>query len=233
SIHNIQQHTFGLARYTYTLLSSLCHGNGRPVAQIYTEGQFESPITQGPIVNFNLLDSSGQIIGYSQVDRMASLYNIHVRTGCFCNTGACQAFLGITNQQMKRNLQAGHVCGDNMDLVDGQPTGSVRVSFGYMSTFEDCQRFLKFVAECFVEKPVTVDQVRLQKLKTARASSEGSNEHPSVEISNGENHKGAEKKSSEVSQKGFRHGDSKSPGEAYTLTNIYIYPIKSCGAYEV
>ncbi|MEQ2172972.1 hypothetical protein GOODEAATRI_026874 [Goodea atripinnis] len=233
SIHNIQQHTFGLARYTYTLLSSLCHGNGRPVAQIYTEGQFKSPITQGPIVNFNLLDSSGQIIGYSQVDRMASLYNIHVRTGCFCNTGACQAFLGITNQQMKRNLQAGHVCGDNMDLVDGQPTGSVRVSFGYMSTFEDCQKFLKFVAECFVEKPVTVDQVRLQKLKTARASSEGSNENPSVEISNGENHKGAEKKSSEVSQKGFRHGDSKSPGEAYTLTNIYIYPIKSCGAYEV
>lgn len=41
----------------------------------------------------------------SQVDRMASLYNIHVRTGCFCNTGACQSFLGITNQQMKRNLQ--------------------------------------------------------------------------------------------------------------------------------
>ncbi|KAK5609542.1 hypothetical protein CRENBAI_006365 [Crenichthys baileyi] len=233
SIHNIQLHTFGLARYTYMLLSSLCHGNGRPVAQIYTEGQFESPITQGPIVNFNLLDSSGQIIGYSQVDRMASLYNIHVRTGCFCNTGACQAFLGITNQQLKRNLQAGHVCGDNMDLVDGQPTGSVRVSFGYMSTFEDCQKFLKFVAECFVEKPVTVDQVRLQKLKTARASSEGSDEHPSVEISNGENHKGAEKKSSEVSQNGFRHGDSKSPGEAYTLTNIYIYPIKSCGAYEV
>jgi len=40
-----------------------------------------------------------------QVDRMAALYDIHVRTGCFCNTGACQAFLGITNQQMRRNLQ--------------------------------------------------------------------------------------------------------------------------------
>lgn len=38
---------------------------------------------------------------------MASLYNIHVRTGCFCNTGACQALIGITNQQMKRNLQVG------------------------------------------------------------------------------------------------------------------------------
>lgn len=135
-MHNIQQHTFGLARYTYMLLSSLCHGNGRPAAQIYTEDRFESPDTQGAILNFSLLDSGGQIIGYSQVnfncslshnslisarlrtrsfttfilrrpqvDRMAALYNIHVRTGCFCNTGACQWFLGITNQQLKKNLQ--------------------------------------------------------------------------------------------------------------------------------
>lgn len=66
-IQNIQQHTFGLARYTYMLLSSVCHGNGRPVAQIYAEGQFESPITQGAILNFNLMDSQGKIIGYSQV----------------------------------------------------------------------------------------------------------------------------------------------------------------------
>lgn len=67
-MHCIQQHTFGLTRYTYMLLSSLCHGNSRPVAQIYTEGQFESPSTQGPILNFNLVDSHGQIIGYSQVN---------------------------------------------------------------------------------------------------------------------------------------------------------------------
>lgn len=129
--------------------------------------------------------------------------------------------------------KAGHVCGDNMDLVDGQPTGSVRVSFGYMSTFEDCQKFLKFVAECFVEKPVTVDQVRLQRLKTAGPPSEESNQHPSVESSNGQVHQGAEKKSAEASCKGFGHGGSKRSGEAYTLTNIYIYPVKSCGAYEV
>lgn len=68
-MHNIQQHTFGLARYTYMLLSSLCHGNGQPVARIYTEGQFESPSTQGAILNFNLMDSYGQIIGYSQVHK--------------------------------------------------------------------------------------------------------------------------------------------------------------------
>lgn len=231
-MHNIQLHTFGLARYTYMLLSSICHGNGQPVARIYTEGQFESPSTQGAILNFNLMDSHGNIIGYSQVDRMASLYNIHVRTGCFCNTGACQFFLGITSQQMKRNLQAGHICGDNIDLVNGLPTGSVRVSFGYMSTFEDCQKFLTFVADCFVEKPVKVNHLRLEKLKETSVS----NEDPSVK--NGKLYQEDEKdKPMETRPRRFRHRDlstdANSHAEAYTLTNIYIYPIKSCGAYEV
>ncbi|XP_029963045.1 molybdenum cofactor sulfurase isoform X2 [Salarias fasciatus] len=233
SMHNIQQHTFGLARYTYMLLSSLCHGNGKPVARVYTEGQFESSVTQGAILNFNLVDSHGQIIGYSQVDRMASLYDIHVRTGCFCNTGACQFFLGISGQQMRKNLQAGHVCGDSMDLVDGQPTGSVRVSFGYMSTFEDCQKFLKFVAECFVEKPVTVDHARLQRLKTATAPSEDSGEYPSIKQTNGGVYEADEQQPAEAPLTGFGFRDAHSRGGAYTLTGIYIYPIKSCGACEV
>ncbi|XP_028982931.1 molybdenum cofactor sulfurase isoform X2 [Betta splendens] len=226
NMHNIQQHTFGLARYTYMLLSSLCHGNGRPVAQIYSEGRFESPSTQGPILNFNLMDSNGQIIGYSQVDRMASLYNIHIRTGCFCNTGACQSFLGITDQQMKRNLQAGHVCGDSVDLVDGQPTGSVRVSFGYMSTFEDCQKFLHFVAECFAEKPVTVDPARLEGVRAVTAAAQSPTEVPNGEIKRVDENGNR----GEASPEGL---DSNSRREAHTLTNIYIYPIKSCGAFEV
>ncbi len=112
-------------------------------------------------------------------------------------------------------------------MVDGQPTGSVRMSFGYMSTFEDCQKFLSFVAECFVEKPVTVDQVRLERFNTATAALK---EDPPIKITNGEICKADEKeKPTEASQRGFRHRNA----EAYALTNIYIYPIKSCGAYEV
>ncbi|XP_068597270.1 molybdenum cofactor sulfurase isoform X2 [Brachionichthys hirsutus] len=217
-MHSVQQHSFGLARYTYMLLSCLCHGNGRPVAQIYTEGQFVSPATQGAILNFNLKDCRGQIIGYSQVDRMAALFNIHLRTGCFCNTGACQSFLGLTSQQ------AGHVCGDDVDLVDGQPTGSVRVSFGYMSTFEDCQTFLNFVAECFVEKPVTVDHARLEKLKAAKES-------PPIGITTREAEE--TEKPREAPPGGSGRGELNCTGEACNLTGIYIYPIKSCGAHEV
>lgn len=73
NMHNIQLHTFGLARYTFILLSGLCHGNGRRAAQIYADGHFDSPATQGSILNFNLLDSNGRIIGYSQVPPMNKL----------------------------------------------------------------------------------------------------------------------------------------------------------------
>ena len=46
------------------------------------------------------------------------------------------------------------MCGDNMDLVNGVPTGCVRVSFGYMSTFGDAQKFVEFVQQCFVDQSV-------------------------------------------------------------------------------
>jgi len=82
---------------------------------------------------------------------MASLYNIHLRTGCFCNTGACQQFLNLSNEQIKSNLSAGHVCGDDIDLIAGKPTGSVRISFGYMSNFDDAKTFLNFLRGCFLE----------------------------------------------------------------------------------
>uniref|UniRef100_A0A8C7VKR1 Molybdenum cofactor sulfurase n=1 Tax=Oncorhynchus mykiss TaxID=8022 RepID=A0A8C7VKR1_ONCMY len=234
----VQLHTFGLARYTYMLLSSLCHGNGQPVAQIYSDSEFENPSTQGAILNFNLTDCHGQIVGYSQVDKLASLFNIHVRTGCFCNTGACQLFLGTTNQDVKSNLQAGHVCGDDVDLVNGRPTGSVRVSFGYMSTFRDCQNFLNFIVDCFVEKPVEVDQVKLERLKS-NTSSRGSSQCLLTVLTNGEpkhidnrEHASTDPVVNECGGKAITK-EAKSQGKAQYLTNIYIYPIKSCAAFEV
>lgn len=121
-----------------------------------------------------------------------------------------------------------------MDLMDGQPTGSVRVSFGYMSTFEDCQKFLSFVAECFVEKPLTVDQVRLDELREATTACRGSIEYRPIKITNGELCKADEEENpSAASPRGFGQTETNTHGEAYTLTNIFIYPVKSCAAYEV
>ncbi len=51
---------------------------------------------------------------------------------------------------MLANFKAGHVCGDDMDVINGKPTGSVRISFGYMSTFDDVQTFLDFLKGSFM-----------------------------------------------------------------------------------
>ncbi|XLU18960.1 hypothetical protein S245_055026, partial [Arachis hypogaea] len=35
------------------------------------------------------------------------------------------------------DVTAGHACWDDHDVINGKPTGAVRVSFGYMSTYEE------------------------------------------------------------------------------------------------
>ncbi|XP_073775280.1 molybdenum cofactor sulfurase isoform X4 [Danio rerio] len=237
SMTNIQLHTFGLARYTYTVLSCLCHSNGKHVAQIYCDNDFQSIAEQGAIINFSLLDCHGRTVGYSQVDKMASLFNIHIRTGCFCNTGACQHYLAISNQNVKSNLHAGHICGDNIDLVDGRPTGSLRVSFGYMSSFEDCQNFLRFVVNCFVDKPLILDQTKLAKLNSAAPIEPSSSFHLTSIPSDQQRHANGQINSpspdrmavSEVTMS----KDGKKDGSSCTLTNLFIFPVKSCASFEV
>lgn len=73
----IAQHTFALAQYVYRNLITLHHFNGKPVAVIYNDTQFANVQLQGGIVNFNLLRSDGEYIGYSEVIlNMFIIYNI-------------------------------------------------------------------------------------------------------------------------------------------------------------
>ncbi|NXX16127.1 MOCOS sulfurase, partial [Podargus strigoides] len=249
-MEKIKQHTFALAHYTYTVLSTLKYDNGAPVVRIYSDTDFSNPDVQGPIINFNVLDENGEVIGFSQVDKMASLYNIHVRTGCFCNTGACQMHLDISNEDIQRNLQVGHVCGDDIDLVDGRPTGSVRISFGYMSSFEDAQTFLKFIIDTRLSK--SDPEIPFQSTVTKLMTESVPDDHPSFDnadklspiphISDRElgNNWSVNWQPPEAEVESIRAAVSETAvpmcrrgGKPITVTNIYIYPIKSCSAFEV
>uniref|UniRef100_A0ABM5GQW4 Molybdenum cofactor sulfurase n=1 Tax=Pogona vitticeps TaxID=103695 RepID=A0ABM5GQW4_9SAUR len=255
-MENIKQHTFALAHYTYRILSSLKYANGVPVAQIYSDTDFSSPDVQGPIINFNVLDENGDIVGYSQVDKLAGLYNIHLRTGCFCNTGACQQHLGITSDDIRKNLQAGHICGDDIDIIDGCPTGSVRISFGYMSTFEDARTFLNFIITTRLSGCSVVHVPReniSESLASAQDNSHTSNSNgvksvPLKRIIKDSQHStpSAPVIMPTNLQPTKRHPERGLPdvfgtsAEAQlhgrrpvTVTNIYLYPIKSCAAFEV
>ncbi|KAM5221977.1 molybdenum cofactor sulfurase [Ctenodactylus gundi] len=257
-MENIKQHTFTLAQYTYAALSSLHYPNGAPVVRIYSDSEFSSPDVQGPIINFNVLDDNGDIIGYSQVDKMACLYNICLRTGCFCNTGACQRHLGISNEMVKKHLQAGHVCGDDVDLIDGQPTGSVRISFGYMSTLEDAQAFLQFIIDTRLHLAggQPVPQVGAEEAGPLSAEDKSQGTTPTVtdrhcfsppesacidcgvcSDSHLLNTVGLHPSLSEANRS--QQTPDKAAGSLpadpgpHVITNLYLYPIKSCAAFEV
>ncbi|KOC70306.1 Molybdenum cofactor sulfurase 1 [Habropoda laboriosa] len=153
TMEKISKHVFSLANFLYKSLLELHHSNGEPVARLYSDTACDNPDTQGGIVTFNLIRSNGEYVGYMEVLNMAALFKIHLRTGCFCNPGACQRHLALSNKEVLKNYEAGYVCGGAADLINGRPTGAVRVSFGYMSTIKDVQTLLLMIKESFVDGP--------------------------------------------------------------------------------
>ncbi|EAT36178.1 AAEL011729-PA [Aedes aegypti] len=162
TIERISQQTFHLGRYCYNRLKALRHSNGNAVVKLYHDTGFEDQGLQGGIVNFNILHEDGTYVGFAEVSYMASLHNILLRTGCFCNPGACQRHLQLSDEDVLKQFDAGHVCGDANDLIDGQPTGSVRVSFGYMTRKEDIDCLLEMVEKCYIRKTIANGFTRTQ-----------------------------------------------------------------------
>lgn len=153
---------------------------------------------------------------------MADLFNINIRTGCFCNSGSCQRHLKVTNKDMKDIYKAGHNCGDEMDLVNGRPTGAIRVSFGYQSTFNDVDRLITMICRCYVRNQF----IRPSK----RFVMDFKNGEPQPRILFNEKmlltiercHRIPDEKVNEM---------CKNDAHIF-LSEIAIFPIKSCGAFK-
>lgn len=151
----ISKHTFNLGRYLVAQLMSLHHLNGKPLCLFYHDSDYTDPNLQGGIVNFNIKHSDGSFVGFAEFACIATLHNIYLRTGCFCNPGACQSHLGHTNEELMTHFNAGHICGDANDLVDGVPTGSIRVSFGLMTRKENVDKLINVIQQCYLHTPTT------------------------------------------------------------------------------
>ncbi|KAF9570013.1 hypothetical protein EC968_002327 [Mortierella alpina] len=160
----ISPHVTALHRTLYRAMRQLKHYNGAPLCELYVDDADKNKEndstgsrlvgnseTYGPILNFNLKRSNGQWIGYGDVERLASMKNIHVRTGGFCNPGSMQRWLDLSTEEVKANLEAGHVCWDDTDILNGKPTGSIRVSLGAMSSIDDVVSLIAFLEEYFID----------------------------------------------------------------------------------
>ena len=67
------------------------------------------------------------------------------------------------------SFQAGHVCGDDLDLIEGQPTDCVGVSFGFASTMSDVINVINFTENCFVQGRDRIDVLRQFELIAAES----------------------------------------------------------------
>ena len=153
SMANVSAHTGRLTQYLYERMKNLRHGNGLGLCTIYSGGKaaYGDSKRQGAVIAFNLTDHNGYWIRKSDVEALAIANNIQLRTGGVCNPGGIANALDLSAGEMKANYAEGLRCGNNIDILNGKPTGVVRVSLGAMTTIDDCDALLAFL-NIFVHK---------------------------------------------------------------------------------
>ncbi|KAJ1653985.1 hypothetical protein IWQ61_006005 [Dispira simplex] len=160
-------HVGALTVYLLRRMAELRHYNGQPLCVFYlspdlmdtyaTLSQVTPALVErwlevhGAILNFNLRRSDQSWIGYSEVGRLAALNRIYIRAGGMCNPGALQKWLQLDAADIRTNFFQGHVCWDDRDLIGERPTGSIRLSLGWASRFEDVHQWLQFLETHFLE----------------------------------------------------------------------------------
>jgi molybdenum cofactor sulfurtransferase len=191
SMDRISRHTSYLANKLYNDLRSLRHANGEKVCRLYSTETTsdEKWKCHGPVIAFNLRTSHGVWVSISEVEKLASVRFIHIRTGGLCNPGGLATAIGLQPWEMKRNFSSGYRCGNENDIISGKPTGVIRASVGAMSTLQDIDKFIAFIQEFYVDsRPILVKSTPIVSYK----------QHPTLHVE-----------------------------------SLTIYPIKSCGGFEV
>ncbi|CAM9804083.1 unnamed protein product, partial [Phaeothamnion confervicola] len=249
----VSAHVSCLARLLHDRLVGLQHFNGGPVCRIYGAwseahtagmaggggGDSKSSSRQGPVVMFSVLRPDGALVGHGEVEKLAELHCLQLRTGCFCNPGACQAALDLSDADVLRNLQAGHVCWDDNDMVDGRPTGAVRASLGWMSNWEDVDALVRFIDKQFCARtPLAAGPAVAAAAASAELAARGGvaaaalADSTAIAAATVAAAVGGEVAAADVFAPSTWSPPPPPPPPQLqpTLEAIYVYPIKSCAA---
>jgi molybdenum cofactor sulfurtransferase len=85
---------------------------------------------------------------------LANEVDIYVRSGQLCNPGGIAGNLGFETWHMTRLWSYGHRYGGahniGTEIVNGKPTGVVRVSLGVMTTIANIDTLMAFLRDEFV-----------------------------------------------------------------------------------
>jgi selenocysteine lyase/cysteine desulfurase len=135
-------------------LAALRHGNGEPMARIYGPAGTRD---RGGTVAFNLLDPGGRVVDERAVARDTAVAGISIRTGCFCNPGAGEGALRLTEADWRRAARGrARTLDQYIDLLGLPSGGALRASVGLSSTVGDVERFLAFVETTYSDRVVEV-----------------------------------------------------------------------------
>ena len=165
SMDQASSHTSYLSKRLWAGLAALRHANETPVCTIYTEKYNDmGNLGTGPIIAFNIRNSTGAWVSLAEFEKLAISKNIHVRTGGLCSPGGIASTLNLQPWEVRRNFSAGFRCGSENDIIAGKPTGVIRASLGAMSTIADVDQFVEFIREFYLEN--TLPNTQFDKLKT-------------------------------------------------------------------
>ena len=127
-------------------LTQMKHSTGEPLVRVYGPTNIER---RGGAVTVNFFNKDGQPIDHRFIEREANKVNISLRTGCFCNPGAGEIALQISQMELAACFsQPTHRQRLSIDdfrvCIDGKASGAVRISVGMVTNFNDVQSFLTF-----------------------------------------------------------------------------------------
>jgi len=194
---------------------------------------------------------------------LCTFQDIIVRAGCFCNMGACQYYLNLTADDIISNYQSGRTCvhssgeytgedenedegkgeidGPVTDIINGKPTGAIRISLGMYSTIADCYRFLSVMKlfmthlaadELNESSRLLQDDAQRMQLRAAAAAKMNiinaeSRQETSVAI-------GAVTTADTTTETEIEtETETESCEDVTYISRLFVYPIKSCGSFEV
>lgn len=165
SIRHVSMHTSRLADELYRGLQLLEHGNGTKLCVMHhsQETDFLDSARQGPVICFNMKESNGSWFSNHEVEKLALIHDIHLRSGGLCNPGGIASALQLNPWEIRENFSAGVRCGSENDVVNGKPTGAIRVSFGAMSILKDVHGFLEFLKSNFINDCVQCSSFSLHQ----------------------------------------------------------------------
>lgn len=177
SMDRISRHTCALVKIMYDELLSLRHRSGVAVCVIYKDkgSTYGDSKTQGPTIAFNVQDSRGNWIGKTDFERLAIAHNIQLRTGGLCNSGGIATSLDLSAGELRSNYAEGMRCGNDIDVMNGKPTGVIRVSLGAMSTLRDVETLIGFMKTYIVDG----------ENQTTTAEKQVTTEHDAKKVSTG------------------------------------------------